>query len=69
MPTVGISEYWFAWMEKILKSHIRKSKAEIVEEGLKAIQWRLDKDAEELELAITHVKEEKEIEEAESIDN
>lgn len=35
MGSVTISEYWSAWMQRIVDAGIRKSKAEIVEEGLK----------------------------------
>ena len=67
MPTIGVSVYWNSWMQKIVASRIRKSKSEIVEEGLKAIQWRLNQDAEELNLAKDMVKQEKEMREAEEL--
>lgn len=58
MPTVGISEYWDKWLEKIKASHIRKSKSEVVEEGLKLLQWRLDQDAAEVQIVTKRVKKE-----------
>lgn len=40
--TVTIQEYWIDRLEAWIKSGIRKSKAEIVQEGLKAISNKLD---------------------------
>lgn len=61
MPSIGISEYWTKWLQDIVDSGIRKSKAEVVEEGLKAIKRQLDLDADELRLAKEKVKEDREL--------
>lgn len=44
---VSIPEYWIDRLEAWIKSGIRKSKAEIVQEGLKAIQRHLDNEMNE----------------------
>lgn len=63
--TVGYSIYWDEWCKKVVASGIRKSKSEIVEEGLKRIQLRLDDDVSSIENAKELVREEKENQEAE----
>lgn len=42
MGSVSISPYWSEWMQRIVDAGIRKSKAEIVEEGLKNRKAFLD---------------------------
>jgi len=42
--SVYIPEYWHDRLEAWIKSGIRKSKAEIVQEGLKAIHRKLDEE-------------------------
>lgn len=42
MGTVSISEYWNGWLQRLVESGIRKSKAEIVEECLKNRKALLD---------------------------
>jgi len=46
MPAVSISEYWNSWLEGVVESRVRKSKAEIVEEGLKRIKFGIDQEVE-----------------------
>lgn len=48
MGTVSISEYWVSWLKGVVESRVRKSKAEIVEEGLKRIKWGIDQEVEEV---------------------
>lgn len=59
--TVGISEYWAKWLNEVVKSRVRKSKAEIVEEGLKSIKYNIDREVEEYREAIELVKERREL--------
>jgi len=46
--TVSISEYWVSWLKNVVESRVRKSKAEIVEEGLKRIKFSIDREVEEM---------------------
>jgi len=48
MPTVSISEYWVSWLTQVVESRVRKSKAEIVEEGLKRIKFGIDVEVQEM---------------------
>lgn len=55
--TVSVSEYWASWMQKVVDSHVRKSKAEIVEEGLKNIRYGLEREVAEMEQIRAEMKE------------
>ena len=48
MGTVSISEYWVTWLKTVVESRVRKSKAEIVEEGLKRVKFGIDREVEEM---------------------
>ena len=48
MGTVSISEYWVTWLKTVVESRVRKSKAEIVEEGLKRVKFGIDREVEEI---------------------
>ncbi len=65
---VGYSQYWDTWCSKVVTSGIRKSKSEIVEEGLKRIKDTLDAGMMELDEARERIKEEKEAEEEDEAD-
>lgn len=58
--SVSVSPYWMDRLEAWIKSQIRKSKAEIVEEGLKRIALDLEAEKDLLEDAKRRIKEEKE---------
>lgn len=60
--TVSIPPSWIQWMDEIIKTGIRRSRAEIVTDGLKSIKFSLDHDAEEVrdKWALAHQKIEKE---------
>lgn len=46
--TVSINPYWIQWMDEVVATGIRRSRAEIVVEGLKSIQYQMDRNAEEV---------------------
>jgi len=56
MATVSISEYWNGWLQLVVDSRVRKSKAEIVEEGLKRIKFGIDREVEEQNEALEIIR-------------
>jgi hypothetical protein len=55
--SVSLPPYWIEWCDKIISSGIRRSRAEIAVEGLKAIQYGLDRAYEERKEVEAEVKE------------
>lgn len=57
MGTVSIGEYWVKWLNRVVSSKVRKSKAEVVEEGLKAIRPRIELEIADFDAAMDIVRE------------
>lgn len=45
--TIGISDYWDTWLESIVASGIRHSKAQIVSEALGRYREKIEREMEE----------------------